>query len=140
MLGAAGVPVGPVNDLPAAFADPQTVARGDVVEVEHPRLGTVRHIASPLRLDGERAADPQRPGARRAHARGPARRLRLLRRAARGAQAVRSRVSVAAMTASSHDMPVLLNRRGPAGIGGAVDELRERDQLVLAAARRRRSR
>ena len=58
MLGAAGVPVGPVNDLPAAFADPQTVARGDVVEVEHPRLGTVRHIASPLRLDG--AAPPIR--------------------------------------------------------------------------------
>jgi crotonobetainyl-CoA:carnitine CoA-transferase CaiB-like acyl-CoA transferase len=52
VLGAAGVPVGPVNDLPAAFADQQTVARGDVVEVEHPRLGTVRHIASPLRLDG----------------------------------------------------------------------------------------
>jgi crotonobetainyl-CoA:carnitine CoA-transferase CaiB-like acyl-CoA transferase len=52
LLGGVGVPVGPVNDLPAAFADPQTVAREDVVEVEHPRLGTVRHIASPLRLDG----------------------------------------------------------------------------------------
>ncbi len=53
VLGAAGVPVGPVNDLPAAFADPQSVARGAIVEVEHPRLGTVRHIASPLRLDAE---------------------------------------------------------------------------------------
>src|SRR6478735_9168942 len=28
VLGDAGVPVGPVNDLPAAFADPQSVARG----------------------------------------------------------------------------------------------------------------
>ena len=115
VLGAAGVPVGPVNDLRAAFADPQSVARGSIVEVEHPRLGTVRHIASPLRLGRGGAADAQRPGARRAHARGAARRLRLFRRAARGAQAVRSRVSVAAITASSQDMPVLLNRRGPRG-------------------------
>ena len=65
VLGAAGVPVGPVNDLPGAFADPQTVARGDIVEVEHPRLGTVRHIASPLRLDG-----PEPPPIRSAPARG----------------------------------------------------------------------
>ena len=50
-LNERGVPAGPVNDLPAAFADPQTVARDVLVDVEHPRLGTVRQLASPLRLD-----------------------------------------------------------------------------------------
>ena len=54
-----GVPAGPVNDLPAAFADPQAVARDVLVDVEHPRLGTVRQIASPLRLDEQ--PPPVRP-------------------------------------------------------------------------------
>lgn len=51
-LRAAGVPCGPVNDVAAALADPQTQARGAVVEYDHPRLGRVRQVASPLRLDG----------------------------------------------------------------------------------------
>jgi len=49
---AAGVPNGPVNEVAGALGDPQTVARGDMVEIEHPRFGTVRQIASPLRLSG----------------------------------------------------------------------------------------
>lgn len=52
VLGTGGVPNGPVNDVAGALADPQTVARGDVVEYEHPLFGTVRQLASPLRLDG----------------------------------------------------------------------------------------
>ena len=52
-LAAHGVPCAPVNDVEAAFADPQAVARGDVVEYEHPTLGVVRGPASPFRLDGE---------------------------------------------------------------------------------------
>ena len=31
----------------------QTVDRGDVVEIAHPRFGVVRQIASPLRIKGE---------------------------------------------------------------------------------------
>jgi crotonobetainyl-CoA:carnitine CoA-transferase CaiB-like acyl-CoA transferase len=54
-LREAGVPSAPVNDVAAALADPQVTAREAVVEVEHPLLGTVRHIASPLRLDSGRA-------------------------------------------------------------------------------------
>jgi crotonobetainyl-CoA:carnitine CoA-transferase CaiB-like acyl-CoA transferase len=54
-LGAAGVPSAPVNDVAAALADPQTVARDAVVSVEHPRFGEVRQVASPLRLS---EADP----------------------------------------------------------------------------------
>ena len=52
VLGAHGVPSGPVNDVAAALADPQAVARGDVVAYEHPTLGVVRGPASPFRIDG----------------------------------------------------------------------------------------
>jgi crotonobetainyl-CoA:carnitine CoA-transferase CaiB-like acyl-CoA transferase len=53
MLARAGVPSAPVNDVEAALDDEQVTARGGVVAVEHPRLGTVRHVASPLRLGAE---------------------------------------------------------------------------------------
>ena len=36
----------------AALDDPQAHARGDIVSLEHPDLGTVREVASPLRLSG----------------------------------------------------------------------------------------
>src|SRR6266508_557074 len=52
LLAAAGVPSSPVNDPVAALADPQAEARACVVEYEHPRFGTVRTIASPIRVDG----------------------------------------------------------------------------------------
>jgi crotonobetainyl-CoA:carnitine CoA-transferase CaiB-like acyl-CoA transferase len=51
-LRAAGVPCGPVNDIAGAVADPQTLARDLIAESEHPALGTVRQIRSPLRVDG----------------------------------------------------------------------------------------
>lgn len=53
-LVAAGVPASAVNTVEEALVDRQTVARDDVVEHEHPTLGTVRSIRTPLRLaDGE---------------------------------------------------------------------------------------
>jgi crotonobetainyl-CoA:carnitine CoA-transferase CaiB-like acyl-CoA transferase len=52
ILGDAGVPAAPVNDVAAALADPQVVARNAVVETNHPVLGSVRQVATPLRLDG----------------------------------------------------------------------------------------
>jgi crotonobetainyl-CoA:carnitine CoA-transferase CaiB-like acyl-CoA transferase len=58
-LGAAGVPCGPVNDLAQAVVDPQTIARDLIAETEHPRLGTVRQIRSPLRMEG--SAEELRP-------------------------------------------------------------------------------
>ncbi|MDE3739557.1 MULTISPECIES: CaiB/BaiF CoA-transferase family protein [Pseudomonas] len=45
-----GVPCGPINDLAAVFADPQVLARGLRVELEHPLAGVVPQVASPLRL------------------------------------------------------------------------------------------
>jgi crotonobetainyl-CoA:carnitine CoA-transferase CaiB-like acyl-CoA transferase len=59
-LEAAGVPVGRVNDVRGALSDQQAVARGAIAEYEHPRLGTLRQAASPLRLTDHRA-EP-RPG------------------------------------------------------------------------------
>lgn len=50
VLGAAGVPCAPVNDIAAALRDPQVSARGSLVENDHPELGAVRTVASPLRI------------------------------------------------------------------------------------------
>jgi crotonobetainyl-CoA:carnitine CoA-transferase CaiB-like acyl-CoA transferase len=50
LLSAAGVPCSPVNSVGQALADPQTTARGMVVETQHPRFGTVRQVASPVRV------------------------------------------------------------------------------------------
>lgn len=50
LLGAARVPCGPVNTVRAALRDPQASARGVLQYLEHPALGTVAHIASPLRV------------------------------------------------------------------------------------------
>jgi len=49
-IEAAGVPVGPVNSLDQAFADPQVAARGLLVEVDHPIAGPIRTLAQPMRF------------------------------------------------------------------------------------------
>ncbi|MFD0524956.1 CaiB/BaiF CoA transferase family protein [Paractinoplanes durhamensis] len=64
LLEPAGVPCGPVNDVAAALRDPHTLARNLVVETEHPRYGTVKQVASPVRVGD----DP--PAYRRAPRRG----------------------------------------------------------------------
>src|SRR5438128_4959340 len=45
-----GVPCGPVNDMLQALADPQTIAREMVVEVEHSTLGSVKAIGLPIKF------------------------------------------------------------------------------------------
>jgi crotonobetainyl-CoA:carnitine CoA-transferase CaiB-like acyl-CoA transferase len=50
LLRAAGVPCGPINTVQEAMLDPHTVARGVVVETEHPVFGTVRQPGSPVRV------------------------------------------------------------------------------------------
>ena len=44
------MPTGPVNTLDAVFADPQTLARGMLVEMPHPTADTMRLAGSPLNL------------------------------------------------------------------------------------------
>jgi crotonobetainyl-CoA:carnitine CoA-transferase CaiB-like acyl-CoA transferase len=53
LLVEAGVPCAPVNDVPAAFRDPQVEARNAMVEYQHPHFGSVRQAASPLRVGSE---------------------------------------------------------------------------------------
>ncbi len=67
-LERAGVPCGPVNDLGAAFGDPQVSARGAVEEYEHEDLGTVRAAASPIRV-GKGTISPARAPYRGEHTR-----------------------------------------------------------------------
>jgi crotonobetainyl-CoA:carnitine CoA-transferase CaiB-like acyl-CoA transferase len=53
LLGPAGVPCGPINDVTQALAEPHTQARGLVVETDHPVWGTVQQLASPVRFGSE---------------------------------------------------------------------------------------
>jgi len=50
LLVGAGIPAAPVNSVEEALEDPQTLAREDIVEHDHPTLGRVRSIRTPLRL------------------------------------------------------------------------------------------
>ncbi|KQW53894.1 CoA-transferase [Nocardioides sp. Root1257] len=49
-LRAAAIPSAPINDVGAALTEPHTIARDLLVETEHPRYGTVRQVASPVRV------------------------------------------------------------------------------------------
>ena len=45
-----GVPNGPINNLKQVFEEPQVVARGVKIEMEHPTAGKVPLVASPMRF------------------------------------------------------------------------------------------
>jgi crotonobetainyl-CoA:carnitine CoA-transferase CaiB-like acyl-CoA transferase len=49
-LEAEGVPCGPINSIADMVADPQTVARDMVVELEHPIAGRTRALGLPIKL------------------------------------------------------------------------------------------
>jgi crotonobetainyl-CoA:carnitine CoA-transferase CaiB-like acyl-CoA transferase len=55
------VPCAPVNTLAQALADEQVRARGMILEVEHPDLGTLYEVASPVRTAGEVRAPAPAP-------------------------------------------------------------------------------
>lgn len=50
VLYPAGIPCGPVNDVHQALNEEHTRARGLVVSTDHPRYGTLRQLASPVRV------------------------------------------------------------------------------------------
>jgi glutaryl-CoA transferase len=50
LLEAAGVPNGPINDVAQVFEEPQVVARGVKIELEHPAAGPLPLVASPMRF------------------------------------------------------------------------------------------
>lgn len=65
-LRAAGVAAGEVNTVAQALQDPLVEARGLVVEAAHPVYGTVKSLASPVRV-GDLVATPTRAPQRGEH-------------------------------------------------------------------------
>jgi crotonobetainyl-CoA:carnitine CoA-transferase CaiB-like acyl-CoA transferase len=55
-LMAADIPAAPMQTVAEALSDPQTFARGLIVEIEHPTLKIVRGIANPIRLESQPVA------------------------------------------------------------------------------------
>jgi crotonobetainyl-CoA:carnitine CoA-transferase CaiB-like acyl-CoA transferase len=49
-LEKAGVPCGPINNLQQVFQDPQVLARGLKVRMDHPLAGNMDLVANPIRL------------------------------------------------------------------------------------------
>ena len=55
LLRAAGVPCAEIQDYARVFTDPHLVARGFFADLAHPRLGSVRALGTPVRLESSRA-------------------------------------------------------------------------------------
>lgn len=60
-LYSVGIPCGPINDVGQALREEQTSARGLIIETQHPRFGTVRQVASPVRVGDEKPAYRRAP-------------------------------------------------------------------------------
>lgn len=56
LLDAHDIPCGPINNYEEVLRDPQVLARGMVQEVDHPALGRLRTLGSPLKLSRTPAA------------------------------------------------------------------------------------
>ena len=52
-LDAAAVPAGPVYTYDQALADPHILARHMIVEVDHPKIGRMKNMGSPVKASGE---------------------------------------------------------------------------------------
>jgi crotonobetainyl-CoA:carnitine CoA-transferase CaiB-like acyl-CoA transferase len=57
----AGVPCGPINTIPEAFADPQARHRGMLIEIAHAVAGSVPQVASPMRFKNAPLAHDRPP-------------------------------------------------------------------------------
>ena len=57
-LSRAGVPCSPVQRIDEVINDPQVIARGMIIEQEHPKLGTIRLPNLPFRFSGFTAPTP----------------------------------------------------------------------------------
>lgn len=51
-LDKAGIPGGPINTIEHVMNDPHVQAREMIVEFEHPKAGTVKNIACPIKMSG----------------------------------------------------------------------------------------
>lgn len=60
-LDEAGIPAGPVNELPEVFADPQVRHRQMLTQTEHPLAGALPLLANPIRLSQTPVGEYQSP-------------------------------------------------------------------------------
>jgi crotonobetainyl-CoA:carnitine CoA-transferase CaiB-like acyl-CoA transferase len=56
LLEANDIPCGPINDYARVFTDPQVVAREMMVETDHPTLGRLKTLGSPIKMSATPAA------------------------------------------------------------------------------------
>ncbi|MEM7802786.1 MAG: CoA transferase, partial [Chloroflexota bacterium] len=61
LLGKAGIPSGPIRTVAEALNDPQVLARNFIVELEHPVLGTIKSLATPIHMSGNRLTFRKHP-------------------------------------------------------------------------------
>ena len=52
-LDAASVPAGPVYTYDQALADPHIIARNMVIEIDHPKIGRMKNMGSPVKTSVE---------------------------------------------------------------------------------------
>ncbi|HWK86724.1 MAG TPA: CoA transferase [Xanthobacteraceae bacterium] len=60
VLGKAGVPFGEIKSVGEVCETPQLTGRGVIRQFEHPKAGTVKYIASPVRFDDQPPPDAMR--------------------------------------------------------------------------------
>lgn len=60
VLQSAAIPCAPINTVAEALADEHTLARGMIVDTEHPRYGRMRSVASPVRVGSRLAGQDRR--------------------------------------------------------------------------------
>jgi formyl-CoA transferase/CoA:oxalate CoA-transferase len=56
-----GVPVAPINSVDQVVADPQVLLRQMVVDLDHPKLGSLRTLGTPIKVAGEPPFRPLPP-------------------------------------------------------------------------------
>lgn len=62
-LATTGIPTGTVRSVGAALESHEAAARGMVCSIEHPKIGAMRMVASPIRLSGTPVRTPKAPPA-----------------------------------------------------------------------------
>ena len=61
VLYPASIPCGPINDVAQAMLEPHTIARNLIFETEHPRYGTIKNLASPVKVGNEAVTHRRAP-------------------------------------------------------------------------------
>ena len=60
-LASTGIPTGTVRTVGAALNSPEALARGMVTEVQHPKIGPLKLVSSPIRMSGTPIRHPSPP-------------------------------------------------------------------------------